>query len=255
LASGSTNTLATETIAITPIVYTTTGATGVSIDYLPTGVSAVYSLNQVTISGKPSAAGTFNYTVTLIGNCGTIQAMGTIIVDATTPQYAASTQTWSFSSCATPQTWSAPIKIPACSGTAFTNSYDVAYCRDADGYANTGYFYNWAYVKNNASLLCNGNWRIPTLKDFIDLDVCLGGTGENGQAVDGGARYNGDAWGGTYGGHAGDDIIAHQGEMGFYWSSEVRSSVSVYRLYYHQTKVDVQTSGYAFYGFPVRCVR
>ncbi|MEP7092985.1 MAG: hypothetical protein ABI793_02930, partial [Flavobacterium sp.] len=67
--------------AITNITYTTTGATGATFSGLPTGVNGIWAGNVVTISGTPSVSGTFNYTVTLTGGCGTVTKTGTIIVD------------------------------------------------------------------------------------------------------------------------------------------------------------------------------
>jgi uncharacterized delta-60 repeat protein len=67
--------------AITNITYSTTGATGAIVTGLPTGVSGNFSSNTVTISGTPTASGTFNYTVTLTGGCGTATATGTITVN------------------------------------------------------------------------------------------------------------------------------------------------------------------------------
>ncbi len=69
--------------AITPITHTTTGATGIgSATGLPTGVSASWASNTITISGTPSVSGTFNYSIPLSGGCGTVTATGTITVDA-----------------------------------------------------------------------------------------------------------------------------------------------------------------------------
>jgi hypothetical protein len=67
---------------ITSISYTTTGATGASFSGLPTGVSGSYSSNTVSISGTPSVSGTFNYTITLTGGCGSVSTTGSIIVSA-----------------------------------------------------------------------------------------------------------------------------------------------------------------------------
>jgi hypothetical protein len=49
---------------ITNITYATTGATGATVTGLPAGVTGVWAANVVTISGTPTVAGTFNYTVT-----------------------------------------------------------------------------------------------------------------------------------------------------------------------------------------------
>ena len=66
--------------AITNITYTTTGATGATFSGLPAGVTGNYAAGNISISGTPSVSGTFNYTVTLTGGCGTITANGTITV-------------------------------------------------------------------------------------------------------------------------------------------------------------------------------
>ena len=68
--------------AITSITYTTTGATGATVTGLPSGVTGNWSAGVVTISGTPSAAGVFGYTITLTGGCGVVTANGTINVNA-----------------------------------------------------------------------------------------------------------------------------------------------------------------------------
>ncbi len=69
--------------AITTITHTTTGATGIGIATgLPTGVTAAWASNTISISGTPTASGTFNYTIPLTGGCGTVNATGTITVTA-----------------------------------------------------------------------------------------------------------------------------------------------------------------------------
>jgi hypothetical protein len=66
--------------AITSITYATTNATGATFSGLPSGVTGSWSSNVATISGTPTASGTFNYTVTLTGGCGNITATGSITV-------------------------------------------------------------------------------------------------------------------------------------------------------------------------------
>ena len=74
--------------ALPSITHTTTGATGISNDGvsgangLPAGVSAHWALNTITISGTPTASGTFNYSIALTGGCGAVNATGTITVTA-----------------------------------------------------------------------------------------------------------------------------------------------------------------------------
>jgi hypothetical protein len=68
--------------AFTPITHTTTGATGIgTATGLPTGVTASWASNTITISGTPTASGTFNYSIPLTGGCGVVNATGTIRVN------------------------------------------------------------------------------------------------------------------------------------------------------------------------------
>jgi len=81
----STPTLCRNT-PLTAITITTTGATGISnsgvsgANGLPAGVSATWASNTITISGTPTASGTFNYSIPLTGGCGNVSATGRITV-------------------------------------------------------------------------------------------------------------------------------------------------------------------------------
>ncbi|MFC5191409.1 glycine-rich domain-containing protein [Algoriphagus aquatilis] len=74
--------------AIPTITHTTTGATGIlnngvgGANGLPTGVSATWLGNTISITGTPTVSGTFNYSIPLTGGCGTVNATGTITVNA-----------------------------------------------------------------------------------------------------------------------------------------------------------------------------
>tara|TARA_R110002073_G_scaffold108336_3_gene243332 strand:- start:1642 stop:6312 length:4671 start_codon:yes stop_codon:yes gene_type:complete len=68
-------------LPLNPITHTTTGATGIgTATGLPTGVTATWSGDMITISGTPNVLGTFNYTIPVTGGCGNINATGTITV-------------------------------------------------------------------------------------------------------------------------------------------------------------------------------
>ena len=77
---------------ITNITYALGNETNANVSGLPAGVTGVYSSGLFTISGTPTAAGTFNYTVTPVG-CGTAIATGSIVVNQTA-QPTASSQTF-----------------------------------------------------------------------------------------------------------------------------------------------------------------
>ena len=67
--------------AITPITYSTVGATGATVSNLPANINYSWSNNILTISGTPSFAGSaLTYTITLTGGCGVITTTGTIAV-------------------------------------------------------------------------------------------------------------------------------------------------------------------------------
>ena len=72
--------------SLTPITLATTGATGIgTATGLPSGVTAAWASNTITISGTPTQSGTFTYSIPLTGGCGTATATGAITVTRTTP--------------------------------------------------------------------------------------------------------------------------------------------------------------------------
>jgi uncharacterized protein (TIGR02145 family) len=89
-AGSASPTLAVNTL-LTNITHSTTLATGIgTATGLPSGVTASWSANVITISGTPAATGTFNYTIPLTGGCGIVNATGTITVAAACAAGAAS---------------------------------------------------------------------------------------------------------------------------------------------------------------------
>ncbi|MFT6746944.1 MAG: PKD repeat protein, partial [Glaciecola sp.] len=92
--ASSTPTLCANT-ALTNITHATTGVTAIaSSSGLPAGVTAAYAGDVITLSGTPTASGTFNYTITPTSTCGSATATGTITVTADrTVEAASSTPT------------------------------------------------------------------------------------------------------------------------------------------------------------------
>jgi hypothetical protein len=66
---------------LTPVLHTTSGATGIgSATGLPSGLTATWANDTISIAGTPTATGTFNYIIPLTGGCGNVNATGTIII-------------------------------------------------------------------------------------------------------------------------------------------------------------------------------
>lgn len=85
-AASSTPTLCNNS-TLTTITHSTSGATGISnsgvsgANGLPAGVSATWSSNTISITGTPTVAGTYNYSIPMTGGCGSANATGTITVN------------------------------------------------------------------------------------------------------------------------------------------------------------------------------
>lgn len=70
---------------LTQIVYAAaSGATGPVVTGLPTGVTSVYTGTTLTISGTPTVAGIYNYSVSTTGGCNPVTVTGTITVQEQT---------------------------------------------------------------------------------------------------------------------------------------------------------------------------
>ena len=79
LTSGSSTQSVCQSNPITNIVYTVGGGgTGAGVTGLPAGVTGSYSGGQFTISGTPTVAGSFPFTVTTTGTCTQASAGGNI---------------------------------------------------------------------------------------------------------------------------------------------------------------------------------
>ena len=79
-AGTDSQTLCINTVLPVNIQYTTTIATGATPIGLPPGVTGSWVNNVYTISGTPTVAGTYNYTVTTTGGCAPATISGTILV-------------------------------------------------------------------------------------------------------------------------------------------------------------------------------
>ncbi|MDR1699070.1 MAG: T9SS type A sorting domain-containing protein, partial [Prevotellaceae bacterium] len=140
LTSGNTNQTVNKDSKISNIVYTFGGsATGATVKGLPAGVGASTSGKTVTISGTPTATGTFNYTITTTGAQGTNPSMGgKITVNAVstppTTKLGAPVATYSVSGTTATVNWTA---------VANASSYLVKYCTAGSSSSTTSSDWNF----------------------------------------------------------------------------------------------------------------
>jgi len=124
-------------------------------------------------------------------------------------------QIWTIGS----QTWSDALQTSFCRNKVTFNGNSVD-CRSNPG--QKGDLFSGYAVSELKNQLCPSPWRVPTVQDFIDLDVALGGTGNNRsndlEFIN--SKYlNPAVWGGTYGGYSFDDgWLLRQGSHACYWS-------------------------------------
>jgi hypothetical protein len=233
-----------QNTAISAITYTASNASSISRGgNLPAGVTGSISGTTLTISGTPSATGTFGYTVTTANSNGcAATASGTITVKKPIststggPNTAYSTTTWIIET----QTWSDRI-VGAPSGCTKSDdlgsSYSAALYRVYDG----RYYYTWPCVYNNRSTLCPSPWRVPTQSDFSTL---VSNT-DYSTVIS--------AWG--YGGLAIGSFMDVVNWYAYYWSSTEFSSIIAYRLGYNRGGyLDVYGVN-KYIGLQVRCVK
>jgi len=160
--------------ALTNITHTTTGATGIGAPIgLPTGVSANWAGSTITISGTPTASGTFNYSIPLTGSCGTVNATGIITVTAAWSANAGPNVT----SCTVANlTGGTTGVLPSTSSTILSQNFDAG-----------GLPTNW-YRTNNAS-----TGSIPDFPNTSELasigNTWCGGNSAAGNGCIGGAMY------------------------------------------------------------------
>jgi uncharacterized protein (TIGR02145 family) len=198
---------------LTNITHKTTKATGIgSATGLPQGVTAAWSGNTITISGTPTAAGTFNYTIPLTGGCGNASATGTITVTpAPSPCPATITYnsyTYNTVSIGT-QCWmkenlrtrvyndSTEIRFDNSGGSGGTTSQTWAgtglkygaytiYANDStaspSNLTSYGYLYNWYAAAGiftdggqSTKNICPSGWHVPTDAEWTTLTDTLGG--------------------------------------------------------------------------------
>ena len=194
VASPSTTpTLVAATLLTPSITIATTGATGIgSASGLPASVTAVWLADVITISGTPTAAGTFNYTIPLTGGCGTVSATGIITVNPAPCPATITYNSYAYNAVAIgTQCWMAenlrtdkyndgtviPDGIANFGWGSLTTGARAEYVDfdgPTNGYVGTyGYLYNW-YAVNDYRKLCPSGWHVPTDTEWTTLTTFIG---------------------------------------------------------------------------------
>jgi uncharacterized protein (TIGR02145 family) len=167
------------------------------------------------------------------------------------------------------QEWSDVVMSTSCRKKTFTTAtgrdddgrwLPVADCRSNPGY---GDLFSGGAINEFKDLLCPAPWRVPTMQDFYDLDVALGGGGRGRgcrldfiQIVS--EKYlNPSVWGGTFGGFCGiGGGLDRQGEQAEYWTQTQDGSPRWnYNFKFTNDDYVCNNAINTRYGAMLRCVR
>jgi uncharacterized protein (TIGR02145 family) len=156
--------------------------------------------------------------------------------------------------------WSDAVTVNTCRKTAFDGgelgppTFFHSDCRSNPDFK--GDLFSWCAVKKFGNFLCPNSWRVPTRQEFINLDLILGGTGENQSDIDLGNSYLND-WGGIFGGFC-DSVgtLENQGSWARYWSQTRVTTTSGFPLRFGTGgTVILQSNLNKNLGLTLRCVR
>ncbi|MDR2585041.1 MAG: Ig-like domain-containing protein [Prevotellaceae bacterium] len=177
----------------------------------------------------------------------------------------ATPQEWTVSGNGITQIWSDAVEASGANKTDFNGGTYPGGPYLADGRNNPGQkgnLFSWLAVALYKDLLCPLPWHIPTKQDFIDLDMALGGTGENRDGPGNISFINETylsptVWGGAFGGLCDGSSSFSQGSGAYYWSRTPSSlePFGEYLLLSAGGSVRPQDYQRKVYGFTIRCVR
>ena len=207
--------------------------------------------------GVVTAVGEGEATITVITDDGGHEAECTVTVSWLGAVTFRSETTWPVGT----QVWSDAVMAERARGkSTYGDGATDADGRLIDCIENGDYadLFSWGVVNKYGDYMCPGDWRVPTMDDFVTLDKALGGTGINYQwdneLV---AKYGAD-WGLEYCGmvNASNNTLADQGAAGTCWS-DTRDGTTDYYYYHrvHILQVQPVSRSSPNQGSAVRCVK
>lgn len=159
------------------------------------------------------------------------------------------------------QTWSDAIVATRCKKDDFYGGTYGVTVYEADCAQNEPYgdMFSWLAVETYKNVICADGWRLPTQQDFVDLDIAMGGDGENRAFQDVSPYLT--QWGGEFGGYFWyfqDNLErSYVGSYGSYWADGESSETQGFALQFGDSRnyITPRAQPDKYNGFNVRCVR
>ncbi len=174
-------------------------------------------------------------TITVTTNDGELTAECEVTVNVAGETTFLTNKVWDITDGTITHKWSDVVMAAGARG---KESYDGGTAADgfkADVRENTGYgdLFSWQVVEELKGQLCPSPWRVPSLQDFTDLDIALGGDpttwmmGMDMNAAVVAQLLDPEGWGAVKGGGITPNsatppvyTLQYQGMMGCYWTSQ-----------------------------------
>jgi uncharacterized protein (TIGR02145 family) len=175
---------------------------------------------------------------------------------------------WTISNDTIAQIWSDAVTATACQKESFDGGYrdsttghhwgEHNYSADCRSNPNfPGDLFSWCAVVRFADQLCPYPWRVPTLRDFRDLDAAMGGTRDNRTDLDFVNENYVARWGAVFGGSSLPTGSLHrQGSWVRYWAINQENVIRGFSLLVVATGfINPFMSEHKHNGFSLRCVQ